>query len=210
MGEWMIIGVSGIRCVYQIFTYFSLTPPISLVVIFRRDKEACHECRFCCTLSVCTSPSGSYFRDSENIHQTGKDVSATDGFKIDRQLWKQSDYRCIKPKENMDPEKWPHYDMDAYRLAKTNKELESVKEHEFDKNFFGFDDPKVWKKYTNPKSGPERWRKTYGFDFAAIIDQKGGHSNNTPCYINCFKAEHKSFAKKCKKEGGLFKCCVLR
>ena len=30
----------------------------------RRDKEFCHECRFCCTLSVCTTKDGSYFKDS--------------------------------------------------------------------------------------------------------------------------------------------------
>ena len=29
-----------------------------------RDKKFCHECRFCCTLSVCTTPDGSYFKDS--------------------------------------------------------------------------------------------------------------------------------------------------
>lgn len=175
----------------------------------RRDKEACHECRFCCTLSVCTSPIGNYFRDSEKIDQTGQDVSATDGFKIDRHLWKNRDYRCIKPKDNVNPENWPHYEMEGYRNAKTKEELESVEEHEFDRNFFNLEDPEVWKKYTNQKSGPKRWRKTYGFDFAAIIDQMGGHSNNTPCYIDCFKAENEGFAKKCKKEGGLFKCCLL-
>ena len=32
-------------------------------VIFRRDKHFCHECRFCCTLSVCTNKDGTYFRD---------------------------------------------------------------------------------------------------------------------------------------------------
>ena len=30
----------------------------------RRDKEFCHEGRFCCTLSVCTTTDGSYFKDS--------------------------------------------------------------------------------------------------------------------------------------------------
>ena len=30
----------------------------------RRDKEFCHECRFCCTLSVCTTKDGTYFKDS--------------------------------------------------------------------------------------------------------------------------------------------------
>merc|ERR1712020_579617 len=30
----------------------------------RRDKEFCHECRFCCTLSVCTTKDWTYFKDS--------------------------------------------------------------------------------------------------------------------------------------------------
>ena len=31
---------------------------------FRRDNAFCHECRFCCTLSICTNKDGTYFRDS--------------------------------------------------------------------------------------------------------------------------------------------------
>ena len=30
----------------------------------RRDKVFCHECRFCCTLSVCTNKDGTYFINS--------------------------------------------------------------------------------------------------------------------------------------------------
>ena len=33
----------------------------------RRDKIFCHECRFCCTLSICTNNLGlSYFMDSSD------------------------------------------------------------------------------------------------------------------------------------------------
>ena len=37
----------------------------------RRDKEFCHECRFCCTLSVCTNQHGTYFRESSDKNMTG-------------------------------------------------------------------------------------------------------------------------------------------
>ena len=30
---------------------------------FRRDKVACHECRFCCTLSICTTETGTFFKN---------------------------------------------------------------------------------------------------------------------------------------------------
>ena len=42
-----------------IFEKYSLLP-------LRRDKEFCHECRFCCTLSVCTNQGGTYFKYSSD------------------------------------------------------------------------------------------------------------------------------------------------
>ena len=37
----------------------------------RRDKVFCHECRFCCTLSVCTNKDGTYFIDSTDKSLNG-------------------------------------------------------------------------------------------------------------------------------------------
>merc|ERR1712241_1205852 len=45
----------------------------------RRDKVFCHECRFCCTLSVCTDKEGkSYYRDSLDKPLNGSKNKAMD------------------------------------------------------------------------------------------------------------------------------------
>ena len=125
-------------------------------------------------------------------------------------MWKHHDFRCLKPKENIESEKWPHYEMTGYRAATNEQELRQVKEIEFDKYFFNLEDPEVFKAMTDTKKGPEIWRKTYGFDYLAIVEGKKGYGNNTKCFKDCFKAEQSKFAKKCKKDKGLFKCCMLR
>jgi hypothetical protein len=149
---------------------------------------------------------------SENHNDTNSksNLHATQGYKSGKKLWNDQDYRCLKPKKEVKPEKWPHYEMGGFRLAKTNGELQDVREIKFDKNFFNLEDPKVWEKFVDKKKGPKLWKKTYGFDFVSIVNQKNGDSNNTICYIDCYKAEKRSFARKCKKRGGLFKCCVIR
>ena len=43
------------KCCIRLCCYF-LT--LSKTRCFRRDKEYCHECRYCCTLSVCTIAEG--------------------------------------------------------------------------------------------------------------------------------------------------------
>ena len=45
----------------------------------RRDNAFCHECRFCCTLSVCTNEDGTYFRESsdKNLHGSENKVLKT-------------------------------------------------------------------------------------------------------------------------------------
>ena len=125
-------------------------------------------------------------------------------------MWKYYDFRCLKPKKDLTPEKWPHYEMIGYRAAKTKEELQRVKEIKFDKYFFNLEDPKVWKDMTDVKKASRIWKKTYGFNFAALTEGKDGNANNTKCMIDCFKSEQRSFARQCKRKGGLFKCCRLR
>ena len=50
---------------YIVYQYIYLHISIYLSIYFRRDKKFCHECRFCCTLSVCTDKEGTTFTDSE-------------------------------------------------------------------------------------------------------------------------------------------------
>ena len=47
-------------CVYRITIWFLR------ILFYRRDKELCHECRFCCSLSICTNKDGTYFMNSSN------------------------------------------------------------------------------------------------------------------------------------------------
>ena len=66
----------------------------------RRDKEFCHECRFCCTLSVCTTGNGTYFKDSKELNNAqplSQQLSGKAGFQVDIKLYKSPDYRCLKP-----------------------------------------------------------------------------------------------------------------
>ena len=124
-------------------------------------------------------------------------------------MWKGHDYRCLKPDSNMKPENWPHYEMNGYRSSKSKQELDSVQEIKFDKYFFNFEDPLVFKEMTIGAKREIIWKKTYGFDFVSFNDKKDIMGNmQMPCYINCFKAEQGRFARKCKKKGGLFKCCM--
>ena len=87
----------------------------------RRDKEFCHECRFCCTLSICTTSTGTYYKDSEKeeIGDSKKGhISAKSAFEVDLKMFKGPDYRCLKPKKGVSPDKWPHYYMPELRAAK--------------------------------------------------------------------------------------------
>ena len=120
----------------------------------RRDKVFCHECRFCCTLSICTNREGTYFRNSEDKPLNGsknkvfylifrkhfylffyqlKAVNAATGYLIDMRMYKYPDYRCLKPKPGLPSSQWPHYDMEQHRVAKSIEELNKVEEIPFNK-----------------------------------------------------------------------------
>ena len=180
--------------------------------MFRRDKHFCHECRFCCSLSVCTNSTGNFFKDTQKEELgavKNQAISAKAAFEVDMKMFKDNDYRCLKPKKGVSPEKWPHHFMPEFRAAKTEKELKKVKEMPFDINLFNMEDPAVFKRMLDEKKGPGLWRKTYGFDFSAIIEGRGMEGNMTRCRMACLEAEYGDFAKQCKKEGGFFKCCMI-
>ena len=182
---------------------------------FRRDKEYCHECRYCCTLSVCTTEEGSrYIYTNKSLAKVEAEglqhgaPTAIAGFSTDMPMWKNYDFRCLKPKEGVSSEMWPHYEMQKYRVAKTEKELDEVEEIPFDVNFFNIEDPKVLNKMTNgKKSGLELWKKTYGFDWADYVNGSNSTGEDFKRRQHCLDAEYGKFAKDCKKKGGFFKCC---
>ena len=113
--------------------------------IFRRDKKFCHECRFCCSLSICTKKDGtSYFRNESWNGLFMNTFSAAQGYTVDlkyrNDLFQREreliDFRCLKPKPGVPSSKWPHYDMKQHRAATTLAELQQVDEITFDKESF--------------------------------------------------------------------------
>ena len=125
-------------------------------------------------------------------------------------MYKKEDFRCLKPKKGIPSAKWPHYEMKAHRKARTKQELDAVKEIPFDKYFFNFEDPKVFHDMTESKPSKKLkiWKRTYGFDYLSKINGLKSDGDLSPCWKHCLKAEYGEWAKKCKAEGGIFKCCV--
>ena len=99
--------------------------------------------------------------------------------------------------------------MKGYRAAKSRADLKKVKEVKYDKYFFNFEDPKILRKMTTGKHREQIWKRTFGFDFVSFLDKKDP-VKYSKCAEYCFKEEYKGFADKCKKKGGLFKCCQIQ
>ena len=73
-----------------------------------------------------------------------------------------------------------------------------------------FEDPQVFREMTDLVNGIDIWRKTYGFDFGSFVEgNEKGEANLTSCSLHCLEAEYGEFAQECKRQRGLFKCCVL-
>ena len=112
-------------------------------------------------------------------------VTAKTGFLIDMKMYKAPDYRCLKPKQNQPPEKWPHYYMPEFRAAKNKAELKTVEEVPFDINFLNMEDPKVFKAMVDPRDGPNLWKKTYGMDFVDFLPTFASLIHMQKVYENC-------------------------
>ena len=158
---------------------------------------------------MCTNQDGTRFKNTSNIPEEGGQVGKIDAslaFLIGQRMYKQKDYRCLKPKGKVKPEKWPYYEMEGFRTAKSKEEFKKVKEYRYDNYFFNFEDPKVFKKMMKGRKGRNLWRKTYGFDFVSLNQKPNQIVKHQECYEYCFKAERRRFANHCHKDGGLFKC----
>ena len=62
-------------------------------------------------------------------------MDAGGGFLTDQPMYKNSDFRCLKPISGVKSSKWPHYEMKGFRAAKSDEELSKVAEVPFDKFF---------------------------------------------------------------------------
>jgi len=195
----------------------------TLKCCIRRDKFFCDECRFCCTLPFCT------YIDSESgyeIRQLGEmdlgqtvagdqenGIRAVDLIHITNKLYKDDDGRCLKPYSNKDPEKWDHYKPDDFAFALTKESLEKARTMKFDKRFFNFEDPEVFKEMTG-KDYQKNFKEVYGYDFVSRVGENfdvethSSFSTAIPCAEECLKTEQSQFARRCRKKGGFFKCCI--
>ena len=57
-------------------------------------------------------------------------------------------------------------------------------------------------------SGAKLWRDTYGYDFATFGRGGEGVMDSTKCWENCLEADFSPFARRCRRNGGEFKCCM--
>jgi len=185
----------------------------------RRDAAMCHECRFCCTLPMCTMPPDRFmyekgdfdktrFEDKEKeLDDNTNKKSASEKFNSVATIYKSTDYRCLKPYSHKDPTKWRKYDMHAFRRAFDNYSLSKVDSFKYDNNFFNWIDPNVMKQFVS-KSYKKVWRETYGFHNTFAASDELNREEMVPCFKKCAKLEKTKFAEECHEMGGLFKCCV--
>merc|ERR1719369_539878 len=116
----------------------------------RRDKMACHECRFCCTLPMCTYDPGSKENtvfDMEHkieLKNQKNNVTAREIFFSDQIVYVSDDYYCLKPDKNKDPKKWHRYEATGFRQAFNKTMLEDTTTFKYDKYLNNFDDPKIF------------------------------------------------------------------
>merc|ERR1711915_729872 len=175
----------------------------------RRDTAACHECRFCCSLLVCTfkdgngEPTNRYEKEFETGSKDIRALSRTLGSGLGDPF-----YGCYKPEEKrVDPASWGLFDLDSF--YDTTDKVENYKEgkaEKFDKNYMNFEDPEVLREMTEPENEEgevtKTWQKTFNVDFAAVGADSG------KCVLNCEEARKGKFAEDCHKNNGIFKCCM--
>ena len=186
----------------------------------------CHECRFCCTLPMCTQyPGGkddTTFDMDYNIELRNQDkkILANAIFYSNNHIYKNDDYHCLKPNSHKDPKQWHKYDAIGYRKAYNQTMLDNTISFKYDNNLHNFADPKVLKAFTkSEKEGRKIFKKSYKYHYTAMIqgDHYFGmtnyqnlsrHYDLKKCIKKCSKMEKSKFATKCLKQGGYFKCCI--
>merc|ERR1719369_824063 len=192
----------------------------------RRDKMACHECRFCCTLPMCTYPPGHKdntifdIEQKEEVKNQKNIVTADEIFFSDQHVYRSDNYYCLKPYSHENPRKWRRYEVAGFRKSFNKEMLENTTTFKFDKYLYNFVDPKIFNTFTkNDRKASKIWKKSYqwrymrrvpGDESYSYVSSNGSWTNITKCVKKCIQMEKSAFAKKCKKGGGFFKCCVTR
>ncbi|XP_023322149.1 uncharacterized protein LOC111696686 isoform X2 [Eurytemora carolleeae] len=113
---------------------------------------------------------------------------------------KEGDYRCLNPDSDKDPTKWKIYDPVLLANATTKDELNKVPSYTFKMND-NVVNPELIKQLTGDDY-EKNWKKYYGVDFVSRGEDLG------EVVLDCYKAQKSDFAKNCRKNKGLFKCCA--
>ena len=71
----------------------------------------------------CTSKVFDFLKDVQKSGFNEKGSDAAMAFLTDMLMYKQHDYRCLKPNPKVPSSEWGHYDMHGFRAAKSTKEL---------------------------------------------------------------------------------------
>jgi len=187
----------------------------------RRDKFRCHECRFCCTLPMCTFPPGdmkdTVYDGIENqnaVNQKEKNQLLASDIFFSNVFYYVYDYRCIKPYSHPDPEKWHTWEVEGFRAASSEKMLENVQSFPYNKYMYNLADPKILEFASkNEKNARKFWKKGHGVNYVKrmpYINSTEGFPifvNMLKCIKKCIKIENSKFAHSCRKKGGYLKCC---
>jgi len=179
----------------------------------RRHTAHCEECQYCCTIPICTwmSRDDTHQKTITDTEKSSK-INKTDMLQAQHSIWSLSsffmadDTRCLKADENVKPREWETYMPEDFMTATTKKDIAQLRTMPHDERFFNFEDPKVFLLLTG-EDFQQQMQEAYGFDF---VSKTKYESPMLPCAKQCMKAEYESFALKCKRKKGLFKCCVAR
>ena len=191
----------------------------------RRDKMGCHECRFCCTLPMCTYDPGNSIDNTvfdmkhkiELGNQKNK-MTANELFFSSEPSFSTDNYDCLKPDSHEDPKEWQTYEHEGFKQAFNDEMLKNTAAFPYDKYLYNFEDPKIFHAYTkNEKKAKKIWKNSYnwetvkwvpGIKSTSYVSANETWMNMTKCIKKCIKMKRSKFAKKCKKQKGYFKCCV--
>ena len=72
---------------------------------------------------MCTTEDGT--KQAKNVttrYVDRQQFDAMESFKTDQRMYKQHDYRCLKPSKKKPPNKWSYYEMEGFRAAKSEEE----------------------------------------------------------------------------------------
>jgi len=115
----------------------------------RRSSGGCHECRFCCSMFMCSfsERDGKVRTEISELMAIRKTTSAAELYFPDFIAPAKSyeNFGCLNPRSHDEPEQWGTYDPQELNSAMTEEELESVKTYKYERMFENYEDPQVIK-----------------------------------------------------------------